>query len=660
MPELDATALPMNSTSSKTSSVLGSDLRPHPSSRLDAISLEQLHVLLDHLQGIVGYFDTQNRCVFANHAYAKAYDTTVAQMMGRHIKDIIGEKAWVVVEPHAKQVLSGEPVRYVREIEAGTQAAHWIDVHLVPNKLPTGETVGNFVFIEDITEQHRAAMTVRHTEERTQRFMQAGTEGVVFYRNGVIFDCNEAFTRLLGKTRESLIGSPAADLFAPEDRAFAREHMHKGLESIYPASLPRADGSRVLVEITGRSMEVDGQLASVATVRDTSQLAHINEALLRSQSRYRSMVENSDQIALFAADQQLGYANPAAVKFFNLSEEQLRGVPVMQFVHPEDRELARRRRDQIIGREKVKAEVVLRIISPPSESLAQHTVVRWVRLHGSLVEWDARQGLLVFMTDITTLRESEEKTRLALAQEKELGDLKTRFVAMASHEFRTPLATIQSSSELLQHYSDRLSNDERLEAVADIQTAVKRMQAMMESFLAFGRMGAGGIVFSPQPVAVKNLLRGLAQEMQAAHLRSHRFDYSTDASIRDDTVLMLDEVLMRQMVGNLLSNAAKYAKLGTRVSLSLARLEAAEGQSDKLLISVLDQGMGIPKEDLPRLFESFHRAGNVGTISGTGLGLAIVDRAARAHGGHVQVTSELGAGSMFSIRLPWVLPPKNS
>ena len=614
------------------------------------VSMEQLHLLLDHLQGIVGYFDTSHRCVYANHAYAKAYHTSVSQMLGHHIRDIIGETAWVFVAPYSERVLAGESVRYVREIDRGLPRSHWIEVHLVPNALEDGRIVGNFVFIDDVTEQHRSEQAIRASEERTQSFIEAGNEGIVFYRAGVIFDCNDAFLKIVGRQREELIGQPASHLFQKQDRAFAEKHMHLERETVYPAQLLHANGSRVMVEIVGRSVVVNGQNVSVAVVRDNTQLAAMNEALMRSQARYRSLVDNSDQCAFFTQDRKIIYANPAAQMLFGPHEDGLRGVESLYLIHPDDRAYALARRKQLIAGDG-NTEVMLRSISPPSETISETTRVTWVRLHGSIIEWEGRPGVLIFLTNITALRESEEKMRRALAQEKELGDLKTRFVSMASHEFRTPLATIQTSSELLQHYNERLSVEERADAVADIQRAVQRMQAMMESFLAFGRIDAGSTVFAPSNTPLLACLQGLLRETRASQYQRHVVNLELKAPLDASTCLMLDEMLLGQMVMNLITNACKYSRKGTQVNVVVSEISSSERR--ELCISVSDQGIGIPESELPRLFESFHRASNAGTVPGTGLGLAIVDRAARAHGGYVKVSSVLGQGSQFKLFLPW-------
>jgi PAS domain S-box-containing protein len=396
---------------------------------------------------------------------------------------------------------------------------------------------------------------------------------------------------------------------------------------------------------------LNGLQASVASVRDTSQIASMNEALLRSQARYRSLVDNSDQGAMFILDRRVAYSNPAAQRFFGLSHDELLNVQSTYLLHPDDRALALMRRKQMIAGDPDRT-VVLRTINPPSEKLLPDSKISWVRLHGSMIEWDGRWGALIFLTDITEMRESQEKMRKALAQEKELGDLKTRFVSMASHEFRTPLATIQTSSELLEHYNERLSAEEKRDAVTDIQRAVQRMQGMMDSFLAFGRMDAGTTAFAPKATAVLGFLQSLVQEARTSQARQYVVPIYAEHPINVQTQLLLDQTLLRQMVMNLIINACKYSTGDAQVQLRVTQRESAEGLF--LLISVEDQGIGIPEGELPRLFESFYRASNATNIPGTGLGLAIVDRAARAHGGRVQVNSVLGQGSTFVLDLPWL------
>ncbi len=498
---------------------------------------------------------------------------------------------------------------------------------------------------------------------RALEFAQASMEGLVFYDQAQVLDCNAAFEQLLGRSRESLLGTSTLQLFMPNDQEVAARHMFLGLSTPYLAHIPKPDGGTAIVEVTGRPWIYLGRPCWVATVRDTSHRQDVTKSIVRSQTRYRNLVENADQVILFVQGRKIAYLNPAAARFFKRDATQLYDYESLYLIHPDDRALALARRKAMIAGDPDRS-VVLRTISPPSAQLESDTTVSWVRLYGSLVEWEERAATLIFMTDLTAQRETEERMRKALAHEKELGDLKTRFVSMASHEFRTPLSTIQTSSELLEHYSDRLSPQERSEALADIQSAVQRMQAMMDNFMAFGRMSAGAMQCNPKPTQLANVVRSVVHETLAADAHQHMVQVHLAEPVCDSTQLLLDELLLRQMLGNLLGNACKYSAFGEQVDVTLEAVQGFEADATQpmlrpelLRIVVADRGIGIPKSDLPLLFESFHRAANAVNMPGTGLGLAIVDRAVRAHGGQVRVHSVEGEGAQFELLLPWVAVP---
>jgi PAS domain S-box-containing protein len=484
--------------------------------------------------------------------------------------------------------------------------------------------------------------------ERALSFMQAAVEGVVFYTDKAILDCNAAFEQMTGRSHHSLVGSHVIDLFAAKDRDIAARHIYLGRGLPIIAKLPKPDGTSLDAEITGRAWRYGGQACWVATVRDTAHVAYVTDSLVRSQARYRTLVENADQIIVFIQDRKVAYANPAAARFYRVAASKLRNTESLLLFHPDDRAGVLARRKALIAGS-ARGSAMVRTISPPTLELQPDSIVSWVRFYGALVDWEGRAATLLFMTDLTTLHETEERMLRALAQEKDLGDLKTRFVSMASHEFRTPLATIQTSSELLEHYSDRLSDEDKRGAIADIQRSVQRLQAMMDKFLAFGRMSEGSMRCKPAPLVLLPWVHRVVQEALAADGQQHVVAVLAEPPLGDNTMLLLDEALLYQILGNLLGNAYKYSAVGKRVEVGVELLGTPPNQ---LRMVVADQGIGIPKDDLPRLFDSFHRAANAANLPGNGLGLAIVDRAVRAHGGVVAVRSVQGHGAQFEVLLP--------
>lgn len=243
---------------------------------------------------------------------------------------------------------------------------------------------------------------------------------------------------------------------------------------------------------------------------------------------------------------------------------------------------------------------------------------------------------------------AETEIRKALEKEKELNELKSRFVSMISHEFRTPLATTLFSADLLESYSAKWPEEKRLTHIHRIQSAVYRMTELLDAVLLVGKAEAGKLEFNPEPMNLEAFCQEIVEDLQLTDDKQHTLNFVSQGLC---TQIYLDEKLLRHILSNLLSNAIKYSPQGSTVLFELACENCQNGGT--VAFHIQDRGIGIPKEDQERLFETFHRAKNVGTIPGTGLGLTIVKRSVELHGGQIFVESEVGMGTKFTVVLPW-------
>jgi len=236
----------------------------------------------------------------------------------------------------------------------------------------------------------------------------------------------------------------------------------------------------------------------------------------------------------------------------------------------------------------------------------------------------------------------EDALRL-LARERELNELKSNFVSLVSHEFRTPLEIILSSVDNLDRYHDRLTPEKRQHLLRTIHKSVRRMASMMEEVLVLGRLEADRVSFQPAPLELGAFCRRLCDEIESATSRRCPIELRTNGASEGASG---DESLLRHILTNLLSNSVKYSTAGQSVCFSVQR------EGDRAVFRVSDRGCGIPVADQKRLFQAFHRGGNVRQIPGTGLGLLIVQRCVALHGGEIQFESVEGEGTTFIVTLP--------
>ncbi len=363
------------------------------------------------------------------------------------------------------------------------------------------------------------------------------------------------------------------------------------------------------------------------------------DELRKSEERYRTVIENVGVGVVVVQEGRMVFANPSLVRIVGHPLAYLLSQPFTATVHPDDVPTMVERHQRRLRGEAVEQLYGFRCVTQAGE-------VRSLELSAVKIEWNKRAATLMFVVDATARLQAEKTQLLTLQRQAELNSMKSRFISMASHEFRTPLSTIRGSVELLQHYGERLSDDKKQMTLQKVDEAVQRMTHMLENVLLIGRSDSGQLEFNPRPLAITPFCMGLVDELRSSMTSQYSHIRLTLELPDPSRQFLLDEMLVRNIVGNLLSNALKYSPERGEVCFTVREL------GDQLLFVVSDQGIGIPQADQAHLFESFHRAGNVGAIAGTGLGLSIVKNAVICHRGRIEVHSEVGQGSRFTVSLP--------
>jgi len=284
-----------------------------------------------------------------------------------------------------------------------------------------------------------------------------------------------------------------------------------------------------------------------------------------------------------------------------------------------------------------KSEENIRRQQQELESMAH----RMQRLNTQL-ETKVEERTLILKEALKKLEESQKDLSDALDKERQLNEIKTRFVSMASHEFRTPLSTVLSSAALISKYTEGDQQDQRNRHVEKIRSSVKHLNDLLEDFLSLGKLDEGKVQTLAVEFDAKEIILDITDEMKGLLKPGQEFVYHHQG----DRIIFSDRKMLKNILVNLLTNAIKFSEEGKQINVN------SSVDSKGLQISVKDQGIGIPEEDKEHLFSSFFRGKNVLNIQGTGLGLHIIKRYLTILNGTIQLESKLNEGTTFTIFIP--------
>jgi signal transduction histidine kinase len=488
--------------------------------------------------------------------------------------------------------------------------------------------------------------------------------GVTLYANRAYIDlfARDGVESPVGKTLSELFPPVVAKMLDSQNRQIAATGQpFRVLETIeapkrklyadtYKAPLYAADG--YVYAIIGTSRDVtEIEIMRQTLTHRTEELEQTNQLLIASGGFLQSVLDSqASSIAVIHADGSIRVVNARwrEAALLQPNEQDRRdGIGQNYFTlcpqivgceGQEAAELERGLRALIDG--------TIREFTFEFEHCQSDGKRSWVEIRASrFISLNAPHAVIAH-TNITDRKAAELQTADALRREKEVSDMKSRFLSLVAHEFRTPITIIQSSLDMLVYYGETMNAERRASQVHKITGQLKRLMTLIDEISFLYRMQNIGVKVQRTSVAILPYLEQVISEVEMIHGREGDIQLIT-SGLSHEAAFALDELLLHQIFFNLVSNAVKYSSPGTPVTILVSTNET------HLAVTIADRGIGIAGADLKRLFEPFFRGENVEQRSGTGLGLSIVDQSVKALNGQVSVDSKIGEGSTFTVSFPF-------
>ncbi len=455
---------------------------------------------------------------------------------------------------------------------------------------------------------------------------------------------------LIGATIETLVPTRYAHSHASRRDSYLESPARRSMGMGMDLAARRKDGSEIPVEISLNHFEIDGMQYVMALISDITkrkvaehELENLNQDLERRvQERTRELAESRNLYATIARnfpngiimvfDRNYNYVFAEGRELFKMgvTSEQLVGTNYLERLAPTERETIEKHLSEVLNGKHVTFEMLVDD--------------KQFELHGVPLrdpEGVVTQILLV-ETNVTAYKRAEQNMLKALEKERELNELKSRFVSMASHEFRTPLSTILTSLSLAVRYEGPENEGNRQKHYNRIKSSVYNLTGILNDFLSLDKLESGMIGCNPEPTQLDVLLQDICDEMQGICKDGQKIN----VKFAGDPKSTIDKNMVRNVVVNLISNAIKYSEEGKPIDVEV---QVADG---KIMASVRDHGIGIPEADQVHMFQRFFRAQNATNIQGTGLGLNIVKKYLDLMAGDIWFESTYRVGTVFKFVIP--------
>ena len=469
----------------------------------------------------------------------------------------------------------------------------------------------------------RSLEALRHTPPMISLFAK---DGSILMRNPAATACFREMDRNLAQDADHF-----AAMFASEaDHAAFLDNPVKDVPMRRDAVMALPNSPVHTLHVTPVSDPVTGELARIVAQEDISDFIAVNRQLAASEDALDAVLTLKlvPVLILSTTSSKILKANHTAqerIGSFVVSGNDAREI----FVNPDD--YAALRETILAGQG---GSIQARVKSAQGQDF-------WASLSGVRIMFEKQDAMVILLTDIDTVYRTAEDLETALSVERTTGEMQRRFLAIASHEFRTPIALIDSVAQRLSRGAESMSPDQIRNRAQRIRATVKRLLQLMETIIDRARDNQMALGYVPNESDLGELIAKIV-----ADFRESRPGLQIDVNLPPLPPLWIDQTLMAQALSNLIINSDKYSQGAPHVAIS------ATVTSEDVQIFIRDWGIGIPQDEHSRVFSDYVRGSNVGTRPGTGLGLAIVSQIISLHGGLIEVVEQEGAGTTMKITLP--------
>lgn len=476
-------------------------------------------------------------------------------------------------------------------------------------------------------------------------FMQSSDVVYLHSSEGIITYTNDTIEKSVGYTKNEIIGKHFTDFIHPQDIAKAVDIFEKARKNEpterFCLRLRHKDGRYLHFEFKRHAIFKDGIfMGSIGAGQDITAKAIKEEAFGESAEIYRVVVDNArDVIYTVSPEGIVTSVNDFLKTVTGFAAEEVIGRQYTDFLHPDEIEYGAKIHEAIAKGEKPPI-FEMRFLKKSGDYLQAEFSTTPLFYNGRFL------GTLGIGRDISEKKKNEENLKNALLKEKQLNELKQHFISMVSHEFKTPLFIISGTAELLEKEYESAGNDKSRKGFKTIKENITRISNILNDITLLCDEKNDNI-FKPSLLNVIDLCTEIIKDVSSEFSNGCAIELSYCDKISSRLKFSLDAGVMRHILINLLNNAVKYsAGSGKPVEL---RVESVE---NGLSFTVSDHGIGIPEDDLKKLFQHFMRASNVGTIPGTGIGMVIVKKFVDIHGGKIFIESALNKGTKVTVIIP--------